>query len=138
MLTMRNKENYNNYQKEYQLKRYHQRRKQAFEKLGNKCIVCGTTVNLDIDHVDYRQKTLAINKLWSVAESRFWSEIEKCQLLCIKHHKAKTSLETPERRPITHGKYWAAYKYQCQCDECLQFKIRYNSKRREKRNSERL
>ena len=135
---MRDKEKYNAYHKEYQLKRYHQRRAEAIQKLGGKCSVCGIVADLEIDHIDYKLKEIPINKLWGVSQQRFWNEIAKCQLLCYKHHKAKTSLESTERRPITHGIYWAAYKYNCQCDLCLQFKIDYAEKRREKRKDSRL
>lgn len=135
---MRDKQQYNEYQKKYQLARYHRRRQEAFDYLGNKCVVCGVEGNLEIDHIDPSQKEIKLNKLWSIANDRFWAEIKKCQLLCEKHHLAKTSIDVAYLRPITHGKYWAAYEYKCNCELCKQFKIDYAAQRREKRKSKRL
>lgn len=129
---MRNKSNYNSYQKIYQLKRYHDRRQQAIEHLGSKCSICDSTSDLEIDHIDYQNKSFSIGKLWSVSSDRFWLELNKCQLLCFQHHKKKTLDEDKIRRPITHGKYWAAYKCKCTCNLCLDYKNTYNFQRRQK------
>ena len=135
---MRDREKYNAYHKEYQLKRYHRRRAEAIEKLGSKCSVCGIVADLEIDHIDWRLKEIPINKLWGISNERFYAELAKCQLLCERHHIAKTSLEISERRPMTHGLYWAAYKRNCQCQECLDFRVEYNKQRKEQRRNKRL
>lgn len=81
----------NEYQKDYQLKRYHGRKKQAIKMLGGKCSVCGTTKNLEFDHKDPDKKSWNVTKLWSVPEAEFKSEVKKCKLLCNKHHRERTS-----------------------------------------------
>lgn len=130
---MRDKKAYNEYHRRYQLERYHKRRAQVLDHLGGTCAICGVTSELDIDHKDYKEKTIPLNKLWGSSEEKFWAEVDKCQLLCRKHHIAKTSLESKERRPITHGKDWAARKLKCRCELCIQFLTVFNAKRRESR-----
>lgn len=126
--------NYNEYMREYMLKRYYECKKQAYEYLGNKCAECGTTKKpLEIDHINYKEKSFAISRLWSVSEKKFWLEIDKCQLLCNPCHKDKNSSENKDRRPITHGKYHAAYHLKCSCLKCIAFKKKYARERREKR-----
>lgn len=123
------KTKYNKYQAQYQLARYHRRRKLAIETLGGKCYVCGDTERLELDHIDYRTKSFSISRLWSVSEVRFSEELAKCQILCHDHHVDKTKVESKERRPITHGKMWAAYKHKCGCPLCCQFRAEYKRKR---------
>lgn len=127
---MRNKETYNTYQRKYQLDRYHRRRQGAILALGGKCRVCGSTENLELDHIDWRDKSFPISGLWSVSETRYLAELAKCQVLCHKHHLAKTRAESPVRRPLTHGKAWAAYKHKCDCEECKLFRQENAAKRR--------
>lgn len=129
------KHKHNEYHRKYQKERYHRLRQEAITKLGNKCVVCGSTELLEIDHIEYTQKELPISRLWSVSSVKFWAEIEKCQLLCQNHHLEKTKQENKTRRPITHGKYWAAYKYKCTCQLCQQYKKDVNLKRKKARAS---
>lgn len=83
------KEHYNEYMRGYMLKRYHERRAAAVAKLGGKCVVCGTTEDLDLDHINPVDKSFPIGRLWSVKQSTYDAEVEKCQLLCKTHHKQK-------------------------------------------------
>lgn len=131
---MQTREEYNAYQRQYQLERYHRRRAEAIELLGGRCVICGTTENLEIDHIDWREKGFNLNRLWSVAIHRFLEELSKCQLLCDSHHKEKTSVDIFEQRGLTHGKWWAAFHYKCQCDECLEFKQTFYQERNEERS----
>ncbi len=135
---MRDKQTYNNYQKRYQLERYHRRRQTAIVYLGGKCSICGSTDKLEIDHKNPSLKTLDLGRLWSVSEKRYLEELPKCQLLCKDHHIQKSQIEDAVRRPVTHGKYWAAYKHKCKCDECLVFIVHYNKERQEKRKASKL
>jgi 5-methylcytosine-specific restriction endonuclease McrA len=129
----RNKEKHNAYHKVYQLERYHRRRQQAIDKLGGKCVVCGDTEDLEIDHIDYKEKKFNVARLWSAKEELFWTEINKCQLLCKKHHIEKTVEEIGIRRPLTHGKRWAAINHKCQCADCIQFKKEYRKSQSQKK-----
>jgi 5-methylcytosine-specific restriction endonuclease McrA len=80
----------NEYQRKYQKNRYHDRKKQAIKALGGKCVTCGSTENLELDHKDPDDKSFTITKLWSVPEDEFKREVKKCRLLCRKHHLKNT------------------------------------------------
>lgn len=88
-MPLNDKAAYNSYMRQYMLKRYHNRRASAIHKLGGKCVVCGTTENLELDHINPLDKSFAIGRLWSVKQSRYDEELSKCQLLCADHHKEK-------------------------------------------------
>ena len=102
----------NNYMK----KRWEQRRKQAIEKLGGKCTICGNSENLEFDHIDPSTKLYTIARASSFSEKRFWEEVSKCQLLCVVHHQNKTIKE--KTKNITHGTISGYYHYRCRCLEC--------------------
>jgi 5-methylcytosine-specific restriction endonuclease McrA len=89
----KDKTKYNNYQREYQLKRYHERMATAKIRLGNRCVECGTTEDLEIDHIDPAKKTIKLSNLWSIAEHLFNAELEKCQLLCSNCHRNKSKID---------------------------------------------
>ena len=97
--------------------------------------MCGSADSLEIDHIDYESKSFSVSRLWGVNESDFWAEIGKCQLLCSEHHVEKTKVESSLRHPITHGKYWAAYKYKCGCEVCVAYRDATNLARRQARAS---
>jgi len=80
----------NGYQKKYQKKRYHDRKKEAIDILGGKCSICGSTSNLEFDHKKPGNKSFTLTKLWSVPEDEFKKELKKCRLLCRKHHLENT------------------------------------------------
>jgi hypothetical protein len=55
--------NSNEYMKVYILKRYRMRMAKAKEILGGRCVICGKTDDLQIDHVDWITKNIQLNKL---------------------------------------------------------------------------
>ncbi len=115
---------YNQKMSEYMLRRYHQRRAEALEKLGNQCSVCGTQDNLEIDHIDAKNKKIALNKMWAISKERFLKELAKCQLLCKAHHEEKSIEDRGfQKAKGTHGTL-SSYKY-CKCPECRAAKASY-------------
>lgn len=94
------KEARNAYHKVYQLARYHRRRAEAIKLLGGKCVRCGSTVNLDFDHINKSTKNFTIAKIWSASEKRFTEELAKCQLLCRDKCHYEKSIEYKD---YTHG-----------------------------------
>lgn len=82
----------NAYMNDYMKRRYRKRRELAFEILGGRCVGCGTTEQLEIDHIE--REGVPSNKkfahFWNMAIERFRLELEKCQLLCYDCHLAKT------------------------------------------------
>lgn len=83
--------NYNQDMNRYMKERYTRRRTEWLDKLGGRCVVCGTTELLEFDHIDVLAKEYAIAKILSGgSEAKVASEMAKCQLLCNEHHKEKT------------------------------------------------
>lgn len=120
--------------KEYMLERYYIRRDYAYKKLGGKCIVCGSKEELNLDHLDPKQKSFNISQLWSISQERFDVELDKCQILCKTCHKAKNLMDKNTKAAIrTHGTL-SSYRY-CKCQQCRDaYKIYWQSyKPRKKR-----
>lgn len=69
------------------------RRADGIEMLGGRCVVCGTTERLEVDHIDRSTKTS--HRIWSWSWQRIVVELAKCQLLCHQHHFEKTLSDFP-------------------------------------------
>lgn len=95
----------------YELERYYKRRAIGIERLGSKCVECGTTEELEFDHIDETTKLFNVGANWSINLEEWLAEIDKCQLLCKTHHKIKTS------QKLTHNR-WRYLRYRCRCAEC--------------------
>lgn len=82
------------------------------------CVVCESTENLVVDHIDPKQKYMNPTKLWSLSIENpiRIAELAKCQVLCLKHHKEKTHAEQSPDAP--HGTYRKYSKLKCRCPEC--------------------
>lgn len=62
------------------------------EYLADKfCVRCGSTRELEIDHIDPSTKTTS--KFWMMGRARREAELAKCQVLCKPCHIKKTHLE---------------------------------------------
>lgn len=55
------------------------------------CKRCGSSHNLEVDHVD--PSTKVNHTVWSWRQSRMLRELQKCQVLCEECHKRKTAAE---------------------------------------------
>jgi 5-methylcytosine-specific restriction endonuclease McrA len=120
----------NKYMNKYMTKRYHRRRLELIERLGGKCVRCGTPENLDLDHIDPKLKVINWKYLSGLSKEKLESEIIKCQLLCKSCHIEKTVKERGQE--FAKGKHGtiSAYRY-CgppKCDECKNIKRFYNLK----------
>jgi len=100
---------------EYQRERVRSRRLEYATKLGGKCAKCGSTNQLEFDHIDPLTKISP--KIWSWSIERIEAEILKCQLLCRSCHEQKSVEERnyPERKHGTNLRY---NKDKCRCAEC--------------------
>lgn len=76
--------------REYNLKYYHNKRKRIISELGGKCIVCGSTENLEFDHVNKNNKLFGISRRICNSYEHIKPEIDKCVILCRDCHIAKT------------------------------------------------
>ncbi len=75
---------------EKQNERRKQKKKQLVEYLGGKCVGCGTTENLQFDHIDRAKKQFVISEIIDWHISKIMPEVDKCQLLCRECHNIKT------------------------------------------------
>jgi 5-methylcytosine-specific restriction endonuclease McrA len=82
---------YNNKMNEYMKKRWEIRRKIAVGYLGGHCARCEEVDALDFDHIDPTTKIMSIARASSRSEDFFWTEVDKCQLLCKPCHLEKTA-----------------------------------------------
>lgn len=78
----------------YQLRWIQKRRKAWLDKNGP-CRKCGSDLNLEVDHINPNEKVT--HRVWNWPEERRNSELSKCQVLCEKCHKQKTSQENSDR-----------------------------------------
>lgn len=110
-------------------RRYRDRRAEAVISLGGVCVICGTTDQLELDHIDRTTKSFEISKIWNSVPGLFWEEVRKCQLLCDPCHNLKT-LDEKGQKPArgTHGTL-SAYRY-CRCQTCLDAMAEYNRNNR--------
>ena len=115
---------YNEYMRVYVGKRYHRRRKEAIEKLGGKCAKCGSTEDLEFDHIDRTTKTADIAKLWTYKEHLFWEEVEKCQILCKTCHQDKSIEDLGFTKAKGNHGTISSIRY-CKCELCKNAKREY-------------
>ena len=87
----------------YNLARYNKRKAEAIEILGGACVICGSTEDLQFDHLNPSTKKFALGKLWSSTQEHFLEELTKCQLLCFGCHQIKTIL-IDKKQKIHMGK----------------------------------
>lgn len=114
------------------------------EKLGGKCVICGTTENLEFDHIDPKTKEFAISQARSVSQERLDVELKKCQLLCYGCHRHK-SVQNGDQYETQHGDFSMYARHKCRCKSCVDAhrkrcrdyyqknKDEINKRRREKR-----
>ena len=96
-LTSEQKEKYN---KNRRIKDM-ERKEVLIKMLGGKCECCGSTFNLQFDHIDPTTKSFSIAKKYGCKE--VFEEIKKCQLLCYKCHMKKTSEDWHLNRGLDWG-----------------------------------
>jgi hypothetical protein len=87
------------------MKNFRHRWMLLFKKmLGNKCKKCGSTKDLEFDHVDRKNKKGSISNLLSNSVRSAKYELKLCQLLCKKCHGIKTRKELKNQIPWNKGK----------------------------------
>ena len=93
------------------------RRIELKTRLGGKCVDCGTTQDLDFDHIDPKTKTIEISNAIANHKSEIADkELEKCQLLCRSCHIKKT--QDIDGLKAEHGSLTMYSHHKCRCDPC--------------------
>lgn len=96
------------------------RGRQEWVDANGPCVKCGSSVDLEVDHIDRSQKAYNPRALWSLAENnqKRIDELAKCQVLCEKCHKEKTREESKTNK---HGTYAMRNTWNCRCDKCMEY-----------------
>jgi 5-methylcytosine-specific restriction endonuclease McrA len=87
-------------------------RQEFFE--GKSCVKCGSAKELELDHVNPREKTS--HRIWSWSRKRREEEIVKCQILCKDCHLKKTEEERGGFHK--HGTRRMYEHHGCRCQPC--------------------
>jgi hypothetical protein len=117
------------YMRGYIKARRQYRRAQLIEMLGGRCVRCGSTDELEFDHIDPATKAFAVGSDMSRAWERLVEEALKCQLLCRPCHVTKGREDRPEPRH-SYYRYWY---YGCRCPICTEANAEKGRGQREKR-----
>lgn len=117
------------YLKEYQKKWLRDRRIKWIQSQGNVCVICNSSQDLEIDHIDPELKSCNVSSLWSRKESVRELELKKCQVLCRKCHLDKTANYRFSK--MSHGAR-GMYGRGCRCEDCKEWKSESNKKYRNK------
>ena len=87
---------------EWSKRNYDENRQYLIDKMGGQCVSCGTTDNLEFDHINPLDKSLNITNKLTLKNAYLLEEVleelNKCQLLCEQCHSKKT--HGPDRSAI--------------------------------------
>lgn len=83
--------------------------------LGGKCVNCKTKENLELDHINPKEKSFTVSSKMSYAYKKVLAEVKKCQILCGKCHKLKNKKDNGEAR---HGSISMYRHHRCRCEPC--------------------
>lgn len=120
--------------------RYLRHRSEVIKRLGGKCVVCGTTKNLEVDHKDPKKKKFEVlASMRSINGESLKKEVKKCQLLCHKHHMEKTLRDRGQVSARGRHGTLSTYRY-CKCRLCWEahrdYCAKYNQKIKERKARE--
>lgn len=104
------------------------RRNRAAYFNGKSCVWCGSTENLELDHIDPSKKSS--HRIWTWSPERRAAELAKCQVLCHDCHKEKTSAQRAAR--VKCGTEWA-YRKGCRCETCVEAVKTIRRRRKDKK-----
>lgn len=82
------------------------------------CAQCGSTEDLEVDHVNPSAKV--DHRIWSWSKERREAELAKCHVLCRPHHQEKSlARDNPSyTNGFVHGTRSMYQKHRCRCDTC--------------------
>lgn len=113
--------------RQYQLEWINQRRLAWIAENGP-CARCGSSDELEVDHVDRAAKSMHPTRIWSRRKEARDEELAKCQVLCGSCHKLKTAAEQWTDMP--HGTRRRYNNRGCRCRACTDAAVDYVRARR--------
>lgn len=110
-----------------------ERRAKMVKMLGSVCTRCGTSENLEFNHIDPTLKEFNILNIWDGPWSKILEELEKCELLCHIHHLEATQEQWKSGQLVpqvpatafTHGTARMYSESKCRCADCREAKKLY-------------
>jgi 5-methylcytosine-specific restriction endonuclease McrA len=99
--------------REYQRQWLARKREKAIHEYGGVCSQCGSSEDLEFDHINPELKARNIGAIWSYSWENIRDELAKCQLLCVDCHKAKTRETSYKGHGCEHR-----YRDGCRCQPC--------------------
>lgn len=121
-------------QRQFQREHLAKRRAEWIASQGGRCVRCGSREELEIDHIDPRDKLYNPSHLWSRSLAFREAELAKCQVLCRACHLRKT-VSGANR---SHGASYQYTKQGCRCEACRAWNARRarNQRRRRRERAE--
>jgi 5-methylcytosine-specific restriction endonuclease McrA len=95
------------------------------------CVICGSTKDLEVDHID--PSTKVSHRIWSWSWARIHEELKKCQVLCQEHHWEKSASQL--KRKAQHGVITMYDRHKCRCELCRAVKSKANARRYKKKDA---
>ncbi len=114
---------------EYIKARKHERRARLIAMLGGCCARCGSTDDLEFDHIDPSTKRFNVCADLTRAWDELVEEASRCQLLCKEDHIAKSAEDRPEP---AHSRYRYLY-WGCRCAICRAANAAASARQRRRR-----
>jgi hypothetical protein len=104
-------------QREYQ-RDWLRRNRNAWVSANGPCVDCGSTEDLQVDHVDRSLKVT--HRVWSWALPRRLAELAKCVVRCKVCHLRKSREVGDLSHPSAqHGTEWMYRSRKCRCELCV-------------------
>lgn len=86
------------------------------------CVDCGSSSQLEVDHVD--RTTKISHRIWSWNDVRRLAELAKCVTRCHDCHLTRTISQVSV--PIPHGTHSGYAYHRCRCPRCTKAQREYN------------
>lgn len=110
-------------QREY-VRNWMARRRREWINDDGPCAACGSTVELEVDHIDPTRKTMHPASIWSRNKATREAELSLCQVLCRQCHREKTNRQLATAEHGTHSRYTGGKCRCCQCKEAHRVSMR--------------
>lgn len=123
---------------EYRNQFREKRKRLLIAMLGCECVWCGSTEDLQFDHIDAATKLFDISQRLDYRLEILEEELKKCQLLCASCHGRKTRQDNYVPHEVAHGTFSEYTNHGCRCDDCRKANAEYASNRRLKALSLRI